>query len=412
MMLRTCLILSALAATQILAAEKGHFADQAVSDETRIDWVYVLSNQSPAQPPAGWLPDYRSSDQKYELYVPASYNESKPCSLVLFISPGDKGTGLGQWKAVCDREGAIFASPHGAGNETDTKKRVRIVLDVLDDIRRRYNVDPDRTYLGGFSGGGRIACAIGFSLPEYFGGVVPVCAAGDLREESWLRQRAIDRLSVALVTGETDFNRSEVERFRGPYLSDVGVRTKFWVTPKLGHGIPDAKALQEAFTWLDEKASDRKKLARLYPASRAGGAKPPTREAQAKALSDEAGERLQKPATKYSGLMQLKAVLQRWPDLPEADSARQALLKIEQSGDTAWEADDIAEQRRFLIARARRLGDYATGPLPPQYAGQRKDMAGGAIQLWQQVIDDGQDAKAAAEGKKALEKLQAVAEGK
>jgi hypothetical protein len=177
------------------------------------------------------------------------------------------------------------------------------------------------------------------------------------------------------------------------------------MVPKLGHGIPDAKPLQEVFTWLDEKAADRKKLARLYPGSRSGGANPPTREAQAKALAEEAGERLAKPATKYSGLMQLKGILDRWPDLPEATTAKEQLLKIEQASDKAWEADDIAEQRRFLIARARRLGDYAIGPLPQQYAAQRKDMATGAIQLWEQVIQDGQDKKAVDEGKRAVEKL-------
>src|SRR6266699_649079 len=48
-------------------------------------------------------------------------------------------------------------------------QRVRIVLDVLDQVRRDYRVDPDRTYLSGFSGGGRVACTIAFALPEYFG---------------------------------------------------------------------------------------------------------------------------------------------------------------------------------------------------------------------------------------------------
>ena len=38
----------------------------------------------------------------------------------------------------------------------------------------------------------------------------------------------MDRLSVALMTGDGDFNRAEVERLRGPYLSEVGVRTHWW----------------------------------------------------------------------------------------------------------------------------------------------------------------------------------------
>ena len=205
------LITAAFISSSVLAAEIGHDPNVTVSADGRMDWVYVVSNQSPEKSPEGWLEGYRSTEQTYERYVPAKYDKGKSWPLVVFISPGERGAGLAQWKPMCDREGVLFASPHAAGNATDTRQRVRIVLDVLDDLRRQYNIDPDRTYIGGFSGGGRIACAIGFSLPEYFGGVVPVCAAGDLREESWLRQRVIDRLSVALLTGESDFNRGEVE---------------------------------------------------------------------------------------------------------------------------------------------------------------------------------------------------------
>jgi hypothetical protein len=125
-------------------------------------------------------------------------------------------------------------------------------------------------------------------------------------------------------------------------------------------------------------------------------------------LADEADQRLAKRETKYTGLMLLKGVLDRWPDLPPAAAAKKVLLEAEQSADTAWQADDIAEQRKFLIARARRLSDYALGPLPDQYAKQRKDMAAAAIELWNLVIEDGQDEKAVAEGKAALPKLKEI----
>ena len=242
-------------------------AEVKVSAATRIDWVFALSNQSPAEPPADWLPKYDSTAQSYELYVP-KIKKGSP-GLILFISPGERSMGLDALRKVCDDHNLIFASPNDAGNNTDSRQRVRIVLDVLDDVRKEYQVDPDRTYIAGFSGGGRIACAIGFSLPEYFGGVIPICAAGELREESWLRQRVIDRLSVAHVTGETDFNRGEVKRFRGPILSAVGVRSKVWVAPKTGHAIPSTSVLAEAVVWLDAGQPVRRKLAKDHPASRA-----------------------------------------------------------------------------------------------------------------------------------------------
>lgn len=394
----------------LVAAEgPGHHAEVKVSEPTRIDWVFALSNQSPAQPPADWLKDYDSTAQAYELYIPKRLKKGEAPGLVLFISPGDRGTGLVSLRDVCDAENLIFASPHAAGNNTETRVRVRIVLDVLDDLRRKYRVDPDRTYIGGFSGGGRIACAIGFSLPEYFGGVLPVCAAGDLRTESWLRQRVRDRLSVAHLTGDTDFNRGEVERFRGPMLASVGVRSKVWVAARTGHAVPAAATCREAIAWLDEGLAQRRKLAQEYPASRAADDASPTRDEQAQSLLEEGQRRVRVAATKYSGLMQAKGVLERWPDVKAANEAKAILLQVEQGNDRAWEQEDIAEQRRFLIARARALSDYATGPLPAQYARQRPDMVRAATELWKLVIEDGQDQAAVAEGQRRLIDLQKAA---
>lgn len=398
--------------TLLFAAGTGHQKQVPVQAATRIDCVFPLANQSPAEPPADWLPKYDSTKQKYELFVPQSYKPTQPTPLILFISPAKQPLGLAQWKAVCEEHGAIFASPYDAGNDCETRQRVRIVLDVLDDIRRRVAVDPDRTYIGGFSGGGRIACAIAFSLPEYFGGVIPICAAGDLRDETWLKHRVQARLSVAHLTGETDFNRGEIERYRGPLLADLGVRSKIWTVDGLGHSIPGSKPLDTAYRWLEEGLTARQKFAREFPASRVDSKLAFTREEFAAALSAEAKQRTANPATFYSGLMQYKGVYERWPGLPGALAAIKVLHAADEANPKTWEVEDIAEQRVLLVCGARRLSDYALGPLPPQYASQRTKMAQAALQQWEMVVADGQDAQAVADAKTVVPKLQMLLEGK
>lgn len=418
-----CVLLTILRTT--LADETGYQKEVTVREATRLDWVFAVSNQSVTNPPAEWLEGYDSAKQRYEVFVPtaakgmpskpklkskAKGKDAKPegLPLVLFISAGDQPAGWSQLQTVCQQRGIAFASPYGAGNNTSMPKRIRIVLDVLDDLRRKHRIDSDRTYLAGFSGGGRVVCGITFALPELFGGVIPVCAGGDLRDEPWLRHRVIDRLSVAMITGTGDFNRGEVERFRGPMLTDFGVRTKVTVVERLGHGIPDAKTFAEVIEWLDAGAADRQKLAAKHPASRIGPEAAPTREEWAKSLLAEGQSRLKAPKTLYSGLMQLQGVMQRWPDLRAADDAKQILLEYEARQEKPWEEDDIDEQRRFLIARARALDAYATGELPPQYANQRKEMLEAAINLWTLIIQDGQDDKAVDDGQRRLPKLKAL----
>lgn len=381
-----------------------------VAGPTRLDWVFALANQSPAQPPSDWLPaDYSSSAQRYELFVPPEYNpknKKKTWPVVLFISAGAEPAGWQQFEPACRKQGVIFASPLAAGNDCPMQQRVRIVLDVLDDLRRNYRTDPDRTYIGGISGGGRVACAIAFSLPELFGGAIPVCASGDLREEGWLRQRVIDRLSVALLTGEQDFNRGEVERFRGPFLKEVGVNARVWVYPGMGHTIPDARDLPEVLTWLDSGAAARRKLAKQYSASALSAENPPGREAWSKLLLDEARGRMKQPKTLYSGLVQLQGIAARWPNLPAATTATELLREYDAKEVRPWDADDINEQRKFLIARARSIDAYGSGPLPEQYAEQRADMLQAAIELWRQVVADSPDSEAGKEGAERIPALE------
>lgn len=381
-----------------------------VQAPTRLDYVFALANQSPAEPPADWLPDYDSTAQKYELFLPP-VPRGRALPLVLFVSAGAKPAGWAQWQAVCRREGIAFASAFDAGNNCPQPRRVRILLDVLDDVRRRAPIDADRTYIAGFSGGARIACGIAFALPELFGGVIAIGGAESLRPESWLRRRVIDRLNVALVTGETDFNRGELERFRGPVLREVGVRSKVWTVPRMGHGIPDATVLGETFRFVDEGAAARRKLAQTFPSSRIAGDQAPSRAEWSAALLAEAKLRMAKPATLYSGLMQLQGISVRWDGLPAADEALRLLTEFDARPVRPWEADDLAEQRKFLLAEARGIADYAAGPLPQQYEAQRTSMAEAALERWQTLAGDDPDGPVGKEAARRIVELERIVAG-
>ncbi|MCH8828535.1 MAG: hypothetical protein IID45_03055 [Planctomycetes bacterium] len=404
--------LASVSAQSLFAAEqepRGYQPTVHVSSATRLDWIFALSNQSREKPPASWLKDYESAKQTYELFVPTNYDPKKSWPVVLFVSPGNRAMGWRCWRDVCMKRGVIFAGAHGAGNRCPTPRRVKILMDVLDDVRRRFHTDADRTYLSGFSGGGRIACAVAFSLPEYFGGVVSICASGELRREPWLRQRVIDWLNVAMATGERDFNRGEVERYRGPMLAAVGVRSRVWTIKGMGHTLPPTRTIEDIFRWLETGVSSRRKLALRYPASRIAATTAPTRKDWSERLFAEAQKRTRRPKTLYSGLRQLAGIRARWHDLPAAVKATKLLRQFESLKNRPWEKEDIAEQRRFLIARARSLDSYATGPLPKSYAAQQPAMAKAALNLWRQVIRDGQDKRAVAQARKRIPVLEKLA---
>jgi poly(3-hydroxybutyrate) depolymerase len=407
--LLSTLTLLVLAPAALAAPPKpGHHARISVTEPTRLDWTFVLTTRSLPKIPAEWkLSDYDSSKQTYELFVPTRKDTKSPAPLLLYLAASNEPNGFKVFEKLAKARGLFFVAPRGAGNDCPPAKRVRIVLDVLDDVRRQFAIDPDQTYITGFSGGGRIACAVAFALPELFGGVMPICAAGDLRQESWLRQRVIDRVSVALLTGEKDFNRGEVERWRGPYLSEVGVRAKVWTVSGLGHSIPGEKTQAEALKWLDDGLAKRRELARIWPASRYSGG---DRAALAKALLAEGRKRVEKRGTLYSGLMQVKGVSERWPDLDAGKEARKLLVEYEEKSEKPWEADDVAEQRRFLMAAARGLDRYSTGPLDERYQKLKPNMLREAIKLYRLIAEDAPKSEAGKEAKKRLGVLEKMLE--
>jgi predicted esterase len=300
--------------------------ERKVAAATRFDWEFAARGVGPD---AGKLPaGYDSAKQKYQLFVPKNYAKNKPAALVLFISPGEGPQGWKNWQKLCETEGVFFASPYGAGNSTPATHRTRIILDVLDDIRRAYKIDPDQTYLTGFSGGGRMACAIGFALPEYFGGVIPVCGTNTISGTTYLRHRVEERLSVAFITGEKDTNRKENEEVMYPWLQEIGVRSKLWVVPKMGHAIPSGEVMAEVHAWVAEDLQRRREDAKARPKLAVGPDDTPSGTEQAKRLVDTAVADIKLPARTWRGVALLQGVTQRWAKSASAGEARSLLKEV------------------------------------------------------------------------------------
>jgi predicted esterase len=300
--------------------------ERKVTAPTRLDWQFAVSGfgKDAAKVPTG----YDSTKQRYQLFVPKSYRKDKPASLVLFVSAGDGQQGWKNWQKFCEQEGVFFAAPLGAGNDTPAGQRMRIILDVLDDVRRQYAIDPDQTYITGFSGGGRMACAIGFALPEYFGGVIPLCGTNPISGPTYLRHRIEERLSVAFVTGEKDFNRKENEEYLFPWFQEIGIRSKLWVVPKMDHAIPNTSVVSEIHAWLAEDLQRRRDDAKARPKLAVASNDTPGATAQAKRFVEAAQDAFGDPARTWRGVALVQAVTQRWGTTEAGKQARSLLQDV------------------------------------------------------------------------------------
>jgi hypothetical protein len=271
--------------------------------------------------PAG----YDSRKLLYRLFVPDSYRRDTAWPLVVFVAPGDVPLGWKAWQKPCEHNDWLYAAAIGAGNDCPPAQRVRALCDVLDDIRRHYRVDPDRTYLAGFGGGAGPAFRLATALPELFGGVILLGGDGKLPGSDHLRERLRERLSVALVCGDGDRGRASLEKFRLPLLTGLGVRARLWLVLDHGPALPSSGVLMQVQNWLEED------LDRRRADSRAQGLtadETPTRaELTARALA-RARDELRQPGQTYRAGARLKWVTARFGSTAAARAAEKLLGEV------------------------------------------------------------------------------------
>jgi predicted esterase len=368
----------------IPAPEVGYHAKISVLSPGRLDWTFVSSYQSLDPEPTSLTPNYDSTEQSYELYVPPNYDRRRLYPMMIFVSPGGRSDAWAIWRGVCERHGVILAGPHDAGNNVPMVKRCRVVLDVLDDVRRRFHIDPDRTYISGTSGGGAAAARIVFALPELFGGLAGICGAWNLRPEPMLRRRVRERLSVAIITGDRDFNGPELQREFYPILVAHEARARLWVFP-MGHAVPGPMQLDEIFQWLEAGLAERRALALALPNSRFTQALRPEQWATATLL--EAAARLRPPDGTTSGLFLLQGVAERWKGLPAAAMAEAALKEFDAGAGTPWQQIYRAERLRFRYLQCQKFDGIVNSSLPADYPVPRRNLVEIALMLWKEVRD-------------------------
>ncbi len=405
-----CLLLAAIAIamTGSLAGGQGFGFDKRapVRAETRLDWAYVVRGRSFAEPPTDLLPDYQSKRQGYVLYGPRQVDASRKYPLILFISFRSTSFGWTYCRQTCARHGVIFAEPLKAGNRVPTTRRVRIILDVLDDVRRRFPIDPDRTYLMGHSGGAAMAELISRSLPEYFGGTMLSSGHAPIPQHPWLAQRMKERLSLSIHAGQNEKTVAlDLQHVTGPLLQQLGVRTQFHIHPGVGHVMVPPATIEQAYRWLEAGLDQRREMAEQIATAREEGN--PTPEEWAAVMLAEAKQRLETDDQLIVGLEQLDSIWKRWPHLEEGRQAKQLFDDYQSREHRPWV--EQARQSRLSLTQelAQRYEGLAMGRVGLSKV-RRAGFARGAISNWKIILretDDEAKIERAQENMSVLEKI-------
>jgi predicted peptidase len=215
----------------------------------------------------------KSSPEGYDylLHIPRGYNDfSGPQPLLMFLhGAGEIGTDP---NTLREQDPAFFAREALKGQETARFPfiavtpicpenrwepwRVIAVLDqVLAENKFRFQIDPDRIYLTGYSMGGFGAFETAMEFPERFAAIVPVAGGGEPNKAEklqnvavWVFHGANDR------TVPTPSSALVVERMRELEHKDVMMN----ILRNAGHGIVREVYSQDVlYRWLLLKRKSR-----------------------------------------------------------------------------------------------------------------------------------------------------------
>jgi dienelactone hydrolase len=185
------------------------------------------------------------SNQSYALYLPTHYTPSRKWPLLFAFDPRARGDlPVECFQQAAEKYGYIVAGSNNSRNGPMAASSLA-AQSVISDLSERFNLNEDRLYLTGFSGGGRAACSIGFSLKNQAAGVIG-CGAG-FPEDSPPSANTLFPYCGAI--GAEDFNWIEM-KILNRQLDAKGIPHQI-LHFEGGHNWPPPEIAVEAIEWME-----------------------------------------------------------------------------------------------------------------------------------------------------------------
>lgn len=214
----------------------------------------VLRREIDGDPKGG---RYDLARETFSLVVPESYQPDVPHGLLVWVSPSPIG---GASRPDLLRELAlrrlIWVGANDAGNERPRWVRFALALDAAHNLAKHYRIDPERIYIAGYSGGGRISSVLSVVYPEVFRGGLFMVGC------DWFRPLPIpdrpgthwpvlypkpgkhdldlakSRNRYVFLTTERDFNRIQTREVFHAFEREGFAHTTYLEVPGIGHYGP------------------------------------------------------------------------------------------------------------------------------------------------------------------------------
>lgn len=201
--------------------------------------------------------DVDDTEQPYAIYIPNNFSEKKKYPLVVMLHGAGSNHrlalkrvfGKSNLEGENDVEASLYfpklkevnyivVSPLARGTMGYQGIAEKDVWDMIANVKKRFKIDENRTYLTGLSMGGGGTMWIGLTRPDFWAAIAPVCPAPPTETVAFLENAS--NLPVHFFQGADDpvvkaeITRKWVEDFKNAgskvaYVEYPGVKHDSWV---------------------------------------------------------------------------------------------------------------------------------------------------------------------------------------
>lgn len=189
----------------------------------------------------------------WEIYVPENYHPEKPAGLMVYISPSSSGEIPRDWISVMDEHNLIWVAANDSGNSALVSRRAIFAMIAPTMIGRNYEIDSERVYLSGLSGGGRMASRVATDHAHLFKGAIYNCGVDFWQQDPPRRLQQIQNNHYVLVTGTFDQALKPTKKVYRQYRNAGVENTKLMVIRNMTHRNPGRYKFSEAIRYLDSR---------------------------------------------------------------------------------------------------------------------------------------------------------------
>jgi len=204
-----------------------------------------------------------SHQVEFDVYVPKNYDPSTPAGLLVYVSPIASGGMPDAWQEVFDRRNLIWVSVNNSGNTMPAERRIAEAKLSSAFILRNYEIDPQRTFISGMSGGAQIATIASSLYPGLFNGGIFLCGVNPWSErdpDPWVEDppeelETLRKNRYVFLSGTEDFKLAAIARAYRLFKKAGIDNSKLIVIEDMGHELPNAEDYDRALEFLDTRSA-------------------------------------------------------------------------------------------------------------------------------------------------------------